>query len=93
MQDTVAGHCDSEMMVFHLTVMLQLKHEIQIIALLHLNGYYITVLVEGIDRDSWIIHLLSKTGQMQTHDLIYATHRICGIALKSFIINGHCCPV
>ena len=86
MQNAVAGHGDSEMVIFHFLAVLELEHKIYVIAFLHLDGDHIAVLVKSIDRNGRVIHLLGETGQMQTHDLIDTLHRIVDIALQQLVV-------
>ena len=74
------------MVIFHFLAVLELEHKIYVIAFLHLDSDHIAVLVKSIDRNSRIIHLLGETGQMQTHDLIDALHRIVDIALQQLVV-------
>ena len=78
MQHTIAGHRNSEVVIVHLTVVLKLEDDVDDIA----------VFVESVDRNYRIVHFMRKTRQVKAHDLVDASHRIIGIALKSQIIYG-----
>ena len=88
MQHTVAGHRNSEVVIVHLTVVLKLEDDVDVIAFLDLDGDDIAVFVESVDRNYRIVHFMRKTRQVKAHDLVDASHRIIGIALKSQIIYG-----
>ena len=87
MKNSVTRHSDSEMVILHLSIMFKLEHDIYVVTFLHLNGYDISLLIEGINRNIGIIHLLSEACKMQTHYLIDSFHRIILITLQPFIIQ------
>lgn len=75
------------MMIFHLRIVLELEYYIDAIYLIDLHRTYISLIINHIDRNFRIIHLLGETGQVQTHNLIDAAHRIIRIGSQSDVID------
>ena len=88
MQDSIASHRDPEMMICDRPIVLKLEDYVDVIALLHIDRGYISIRIEGVNRDGRIIHFLSESGQMHAHYLIYSIQRIFRISIQGLVIDG-----
>ena len=61
---TITGHSDSKVVVFRISFMLKLEHDIHIIDFLDGSGLHATVGIKLINRHFRIVHLVRKSIQV-----------------------------